>query len=1052
MVAIAQNAQEVFGKNKVQYNDDLQEWWIYETSNIIYYWYGKSRKVAEFYIRLAESENKKIRDIFEFHLKDKFELVIYSDLTDLYQTNIDLESYLTTENWNEEPRVVGQKVLLYFDGNHQNALKLLRKGLMKIYFNSIFSGSQIEEAVQKVISLKLPDWFEKGLVDYLSESWSEKDLLYMKSILYTSKNPRINFRRFNSRSTLLAGKSMWNYIVQTYGQQSISNWLYMTRIQKDLNQATKLTFQRTLKNLYADWAAYYQHELSNIQIPELNATKIRLKKEEDIHDVYYSELFKKYIFESNQNGKKRIRLLTEKGKTKIIYSSGHRNKITIPSMRLPIYGEVNDRFFVIDERRNRFYLFQYNQNGQLIDKSILPEEIQEVYDLAATTKNELYITANNNGFSDVFRYIPGKRQFQKITDDIYDDLQLQKSKGSVDTGLLILNTARPDLYSKVKDLDSSVPIYPYQLIHLNSNNQSKSNFHHYSQLGSVEDFESHTNFNYTKNRSNAGEFFFITYDTTSLDISEPFLHLVGSNQENRINKIYKKPNHKYYYEINDLPKDDLSMANKPLYNLDSTATIGLVLNDSMTRQDVPLISFESKFGDPDNVQSIISEFFKKKIPFKISDLKNNEKEYIPSTPLIRFNSNQAIAYRDRFSMEDWSTTFNNDLLFGGLNTYTGISPTYRLPRPGILFKTKLQETFENYQIEFGLRIPTSFVGSEAFLLYNNYKFRWDHSIGLYRKSDRNSVPFGFNNEYQLVEKTFLINYIAKYAFDHYKSIRINNTIRNDYLFLKASDRTSLDSSGKHIQSIGCRLEYVYDDALNLAINLKEGSQIKLFFETTKRFQTTFRDGLKFNNIPGILLVAGMDARHHFPVLRHSVWSNRLYINSSFGSQRILNQLGGTENWLLFTKFNTDSPSEDQSSYAFSQLVTEVRGNAIGARKGSSALVYSSELRVPFFQYLLTQNWKNSFLRNLQFVGFVDIGLSWNGFIPDASDIVKYQYTAENPSVKLEITYNRDPIIAGTGIGLRSSIFGYFIRFDYAWPIAEFTFGRPIPHISLGLDF
>ncbi len=159
----AQNAQEIFGKNKVQFNDDQQEWWIYESSNIVYYWYGKSRKAAEFYISIAEAENKKIREIFEFHLRDKIELVIYSDLSDLQQTNLDLDFYFTPENWKEEPRVIDQKILLYFDGNHQNALKLLRKGLMKIYFNSIFSGSQLEEAVQKVISLRLPDWFEKDL-------------------------------------------------------------------------------------------------------------------------------------------------------------------------------------------------------------------------------------------------------------------------------------------------------------------------------------------------------------------------------------------------------------------------------------------------------------------------------------------------------------------------------------------------------------------------------------------------------------------------------------------------------------------------------------------------------------------------------------------------------------------------------------------------------------------------------------------------------------------------------------------------------------------------
>ena len=66
----AQHAREVFGKNKVQYNDDLQDWWIYETNNIVYYWYGKSRNLAQFYINLAENENQKI-----FETKTKLEIL-----------------------------------------------------------------------------------------------------------------------------------------------------------------------------------------------------------------------------------------------------------------------------------------------------------------------------------------------------------------------------------------------------------------------------------------------------------------------------------------------------------------------------------------------------------------------------------------------------------------------------------------------------------------------------------------------------------------------------------------------------------------------------------------------------------------------------------------------------------------------------------------------------------------------------------------------------------------------------------------------------------------
>ena len=267
-----------------------------------------------------------------------------------------------------------------------------------------------------------------------------------------------------------------------------------------------------------------------------------------------------------------------------------------------------------------------------------------------------------------------------------------------------------------------------------------------------------------------------------------------------------------------------------------------------------------------------------------------------------------------------------------------------------------------------------------------------------------------------------------------------------------TDKLNIDSNGINIQSLGCRLEYVYDDVLNLSINLKQGTQLKIFFETNKRFKTIINNGLTLNGLPGFLFIAGVDARYHLPVLRHSIFSNRFYLNSSFGTQKLLNQLGGTENWLLFAKFNNETPLDPQGNYSFSQLVTEIRGHPIGARKGSSAILWSTELRVPFFQYILNQNWRNSFLRNLQLIGFTDIGISWNGFLPKLREVEKFRVSAENPAVQINVIYTRNPFIAGTGIGLRTSLFGYFVRFDYAWPITEFKLNQPIPHISLGLDF
>lgn len=1040
----AQNAREEFGKNKIQYNDDQQEWWIYETSNIIYYWYGKSRKVAEFYISIAENENKKIREIFEFHLRDKIELVIYSDLSDLYQTNLDLDLYLTPMNWNEEPKIADQKMLLYFDGNHQNALKLLRKGLIRMYFNSIFSGSQIEEVVQKVISFKLPNWFESGLIDYLSDSWTEEDLYSMKySWKKSGKNRFIRFNRINSH---LAGKSLWNYIVKQYGQQAISNWLYMIRIQKDLNSAARLVFQRSINDLYSEWSDYYERELSALVLTEQAFSKLRLRKEEYIVASEYREELSAFLISTNQNGCKRLRILyPETNKIKTLYRSGHRNKITIPESHYPLFFYLKNpqQHYIIDIQRNRNKLYVYDNNFKLLAASIFPEAIQDIYDAEAIDEKNIYFTGNNNGLSDVFKYNIVSRTFIKITDDIFDELKLKKSLN--DTTILV-NSARLHDSEPIKSLDSIIPIFPFELYSLQNSKLLKQD----SILGSgsVEDFVKQKDETLLRAKFNSKTQQLFLRNNEHYDLDEPYLNYTTFGKNQQLIKFYRKPNQKYYYQLLDY--NSFQEKNR---EVSQDTSQNIFIQDSLEDHvNNPKPSFESSFGDPDNADWVVQEFLKKSNSFQLSDLKISEQRYQSSGSIIKFNPNQSIAYRNRFSMEDWSTTLNNDLLFGGLNTFTGNNPIYDVPHTGILFKTRVIENFNNYSIDFGIRIPTDFRGSEAFAVFHNNKYRWDHSYGIYRKSLRKSYPSRTGSEIQEINKTFLLNHQTRYALDHYQSFRINSTVRNDYIFLKATERSLLDTNGVHYQSVGSRIEYVYDDALNISVNLKQGTQCKVFFEFNKRFTGSFSNGIKLSQLPGFLFIVGMDLRHHIPVLKLSSFSNRLYINSSFGTQRLLNHLGGTENWMLFRKYNYESPPDLEANYSFSQQVTEVRGHPISSRKGSSAMVYSSELRIPFFHYILNQNWKNSFLRNMQFIPFFDIGLSWQGAFPNFQQIEKYIYSAENPAVKINVVYNRNPFIAGTGFGLRTSVFGYFIRFDYGWPIQEFKLRTPITHISIGFDF
>lgn len=1052
-VLFAQNAQEVFGKNKVQYNKDQADWWIYETSNLVYYWYGKGRNAAHFFINLAEEENQKVLGLFEYHPKEKIELIIYSDLSDLHQSNLDLSHFHTPKLWNLEPRTKEQKILVYFDGDHQHALKLLRKGLVQVYFNSMFSGTNFQEVIQKVISYKLPPWFETGLTEYLGEGWTAKDLTLLSGVW----NQKKNFRNFSSRYPSFAGKSFWNFIVSQYGDKSIPNWLYLIRIQKDLAQATRMVFQRDLNELFDEWAGHYQRELSGSETSLPESRRIRLKKEEQIHRLSYSENHKGWVLVTDQNNRKRIRIFSrDLSERRTIYRSGHRNKINVPDPGYPVYAEhPGEKFSVIaDEIRNRIRITMTDLlTGETV-KTWLPDDITAVYDLAALDRNQLVFSGSTNGFSDLFLYRIKSRSYQKLTDDLYDDLSIELVKTQEGT-FAYFNSNRTSGELVKYRLDSILPTGPFSVFRLKIPDSSRQLTKLRAPFlnGSLDELKViNPEMLLLKATHAGGENHYISGINTSYDLSHPQLDKLSAQERDPyLLNIFRDWKGRYFGRVEDL---NTRIKSAPQIEEGKGFTPG---DSSEVPLQLPvdtqqLTRYQSPFGDPANVREILLNFFqKKKIDYNEISLGTNVQSRQNRIPLTQFNPNQAIAYRDRFQIEETSANLNNDLLFGGLNTFAGFNRNFVPPRLGLLLKLRVREIFENYHIEAGIRIPTNLSGTESYLLFQNQKNRFDHIFALYRKGESETIPVSNFTNYRQTTNTVLFNYQLLYALDPYRSIRLNNTLRNDHRYFNATDRITLDSSGTHLQSLGTRLEFVYDDALGLSINLKQGTQIKVFMEVMKRFQLSRNEGWNFKAVDGMLYIAGFDARHHIPVLRHSVFSNRLYFNSSFGGLRMLNHLGGTENWII-PRYSTENNTGDNLNYAFANQVTEVRGFPLGARRGSSSMVFSSELRIPFFQYILGHSWRNSVLRNLQLVGFVDAGMSWNGFLPDLRKAEIVSARVSNPAVEVDLKFKRNPVISSTGLGLRGALFGYFVRFDYGWPFDLKGLQKPMAHLSLGLDF
>ena len=84
------------------------------------------------------------------------------------------------------------------------------------------------------------------------------------------------------------------------------------------------------------------------------------------------------------------------------------------------------------------------------------------------------------------------------------------------------------------------------------------------------------------------------------------------------------------------------------------------------------------------------------------------------------------------------------------------------------------------------------------------------------------------------------------------------------------------------------------------------------------------------------------------------------------------------------------------------------------------------------------------------VQFVDLGTAWEGEI---KNIKRPQtvYGTSSPTVLLK-TGGIGPFAGGYGFGARSTLLGYFVRFDAAWDMSRFFYGKPRYYFALGVDF
>jgi hypothetical protein len=286
-----------------------------------------------------------------------------------------------------------------------------------------------------------------------------------------------------------------------------------------------------------------------------------------------------------------------------------------------------------------------------------------------------------------------------------------------------------------------------------------------------------------------------------------------------------------------------------------------------------------------------------------------------------------------------------------------------------------------------------------------------------------------------------MHYILTYPVNPVLAFKGTANIRYEKFTLLSTNELALREPDLNEYWGGLKGEIIYDDTKNLGTNLYRGTRFKIFGEYT---QIIGQEGKN-------MFVTGLDIRNYTPIHRTFIWANRLAASTSFGKNRLLYYMGGVDNWYRpRTEYST--PIDYSMNYAYQALSTNMRGFSQNARNGNNFVLINSELRFPIFRYFFNRPIRSSFVSNFQLVGFGDVGLAWAGPDPYSEENSFYVRVIEDGSLRIKIQEQKEPLIGGFGLGVRTSLLGYFIRADLAWGVEDRAIKKPIVHLSFSLDF
>ncbi len=1014
--AYSQNEIYNIGKNRIQYKSF--DWEVMYTNNFEFYYNTNALNIAEIASSFLEDKFSELTNNIGHQPFKKTKVFIYNSERDKEQSNIGIneaDEFLFS-NLSLNNRII-------FKVAYNNNLNVFKNNLSyefnKVLIRDLMHGNlSFAKRFGKVSFINIPEWFSDGAARYLAYGWDTEMDNVIRDYFLTKQKKSLN--KISDEQSKYIGQSIWNYISVTYGKNTISNIINLTKIIRNPEKAISSSLGINYNNFIQNWSNYYYSSISNkyirdeLENPELNQVNnfgkvIDLKKNQSGEFILFSAIKGNY---------KRL----------VLYNIKQKKFKVLDRIKS---SEKNNSYF-LDWKNDENILYIKNLKGEnnLITRNIYSNSkaykslyrFEKINGFSFNTKQNLIaLSATVNNQSDIYLLSANSENLKKLTDDMYHDIYPSFLKNSTS---VIFSSNRKSI--DLENIDSSENISEYYNLYLYNLDTTSTKL--YKLTNTLAN-------NIKAKPLTDNKVLFLSdirgiYNIFSLSIDGNSKQVTDFNT-NIINYYYDEIDKDLYF--NNLYEGNLIARNKSDFDISKsrfgtqTPRIDYIQKQQSNIKKREKIKREN-IKDNINFETTENFSFEGENKLKSSILKNIE---------INRDNRRRVGNKYKYSV-----------IKNNFNSFLRIDPQEGL---GTQVESDFIELFEDHKFYASAFLPfSSLKSSDIFTEYSFLKKRFDFRLSfdrkilftedsenfIYHKYLYNQVNFNISYPISEFSRFEIAPFYSTYKFNDL-DYRIFNNTPPSFLFYEKNN------------FYGYFLNFIFNNTNKISYNLEKGTKLKVSF---KNYQTE-NNANTFKNF-------SVDLSHHQPISENIIFSSRLYYGNSFGENPYKYMLGGVKNSLI-RKFEDKGVNDpllvsngfNNYNFIFGEYIN-MRGYDFNKFDGYKVLVLNSEFRIPLVKALTGLNVSSSFLNSLQVAGFFDLGSSWNTNSPfsNKSDVNTWIIKEPGSVFQAEIENSKNPWLASYGISLRSFITDYYVKIDIAKPVEDYQVKDTKFHISFGYSF